>query len=86
MFVLAAASGGVSIEASVIDGRIERARLEASQFNGAARRMEQSLAGQRLTALDACLAPFGGEGLAVVDLLRQAMKAPGAARELGGDS
>ena len=85
VFVLAAAGEGVRIEASVVDGRIERARLDAAQFNGTARRIEQSLAGQRMSALDACLLPFGREGQQVLDALREAMQAPGAARELGGD-
>ena len=84
VFVLTASVAGLRIETSVVDGRIQRARLDAASFNGTARRMEQSLAGQRVRALDACLAPFGREGSQVLDLLRQAMQAPGAARELGG--
>lgn len=84
VFVLGAESEAVRVEASVIEGRIERARLDAPRFNGSAVRIARALEGQLARELGPCLEPFGREGLEVLHLFGLALSAPGAAREIGG--
>jgi hypothetical protein len=70
VFVLSAAAEGMSVEASIVDGRIDRVRVEGAEVNGAAARIERAALGQALAALPEALAAFGPHGARLLELFR----------------
>ncbi len=68
-WLLTASAGGVSVEVSIVSGRMERVRIDAERFDGVA--LSRRLAGQpaRLAALERALEPFGEHGRRVLKLL-----------------
>lgn len=74
VFVLTAAAEGISVEASIVDGRIDRVRVEGSEVNGAAARIERAALGQAIAALPEALAAFGPPGARLLELFRDARR------------
>ncbi len=68
-WVVIAAAGGVSVEASIVGGIMERVRIDGERFDGVA--LSRRLAGQpaQSAALERAIAPFGEHGRHVLKLL-----------------
>ena len=70
-WVVAASSGGMTVEASIVGGRFERLAIEGPAFDGEAESLEQSLIGveARPEVLRDVLGRFGEGGERLLELL-----------------
>jgi len=71
VFVVAAATDDLVVEASLVDGRFDRVQIAGL---GGARSIEAAVVGQELAALPAALGAFGADGARVLDLLSSARR------------
>jgi len=71
VWTYSAKKNGISIEASVVGGRLESMHVEATHLDGVAERICRVLVGQTADAksLGRYLAPFGADGRLVLELL-----------------
>ncbi len=77
-WVMAASRNGMSLEAAVAGGKIERLSVEAPRLNGAAGEIARAVTGRPATAdaLRLALEPFGKEGRRVLELLDPGLRMP----------
>lgn len=71
VWVYGSKQNGLGIEASVVGGALEAIHIDSVDLNGLAAHMRDELVGQRADASSVreCLAPFGTDGRAVLELL-----------------